>query len=94
MALRVALAAGHCTNRQHTVTLALFEIRDQPMAGHTTGTDARASLRLAADTTGPGSTLPTMGPFSVRPHDKYPLSTVKVCRRPLVRVGQNKPVGP
>jgi hypothetical protein len=31
MALRVALAAGHGTNRQHSPTLALFEIRDQPI---------------------------------------------------------------
>jgi hypothetical protein len=30
MALRVTLAAGHGTNRQHGPTLALFEIRDQP----------------------------------------------------------------
>ena len=29
MALCVALTAGHGTNRQHTQTLALFEVRDQ-----------------------------------------------------------------
>ena len=29
MALGVALTAGHGTNRQHTQTLALFEVRDQ-----------------------------------------------------------------
>jgi hypothetical protein len=29
MALSVAFTAGHCSNRQHTVTLALFEVRDQ-----------------------------------------------------------------
>ena len=29
MALRVALAAGHGTNRQHGLKLALFEVRDQ-----------------------------------------------------------------
>lgn len=29
MALRVALATGHGTNRKHRATLSLFEIRDQ-----------------------------------------------------------------
>ncbi len=29
MALRVALTPGHGTNRQHSPTLALFEIEDQ-----------------------------------------------------------------
>jgi hypothetical protein len=29
MALCVAFTAGHGTNRQHTQTLALFEVRDQ-----------------------------------------------------------------
>jgi hypothetical protein len=29
MALSVALTTGHGTNRQHTQTLALFEVRDQ-----------------------------------------------------------------
>jgi hypothetical protein len=29
MALSVALTAGHRANRQHSLTLALFEIRDQ-----------------------------------------------------------------
>jgi hypothetical protein len=38
LALRVTLSAGHCTNRQHSPTLALFEIRDQPVEGHTVGT--------------------------------------------------------
>src|SRR5271166_3285579 len=36
--LSVALTAGHGTNRQHSPTLALFEIRDQPVVGHTAGT--------------------------------------------------------
>jgi len=31
--LGVALTAGHGTNRQHSPTLALFEIRDQPVPG-------------------------------------------------------------
>jgi hypothetical protein len=29
MLLGVSLAAGHCANREHSPTLALFEIRDQ-----------------------------------------------------------------
>jgi hypothetical protein len=33
MALCVAFTAGHGTNRQHSSTLALFEIRDQPALG-------------------------------------------------------------
>ena len=36
--LGVALTATHGTNRQHSPTLALFEIRDQPVVGHTAGT--------------------------------------------------------
>jgi hypothetical protein len=35
--LGVAGAAGHGTNSQHSPTLALFEIKDQLMNGHTTG---------------------------------------------------------
>jgi hypothetical protein len=31
MALCIAFTAGHGTNRQHSPTLALFEIRDQPI---------------------------------------------------------------
>ena len=38
MALSVALTAGHGTNRQHGPTLALFEIRNQPVVGHAAGT--------------------------------------------------------
>ena len=36
--LGVALTAAHGTNRQHSPTLALFEIRNQPVVGHTAGT--------------------------------------------------------
>jgi hypothetical protein len=38
MALCVAFTAGHGTNRQHGPTLALFEIRGQPVVRHTAGT--------------------------------------------------------
>jgi hypothetical protein len=33
--LGIALTAGHGTNRQHSPTLTLFEIRDQPVVGDT-----------------------------------------------------------
>ena len=39
MALCVAFTAGHGTNRQHGSTLALFEIRDQLVTGHSWHTD-------------------------------------------------------
>jgi hypothetical protein len=29
MSLGVSLPAGHCANREHSPTLALFEVRDQ-----------------------------------------------------------------
>jgi hypothetical protein len=35
MALCIAFTAGHGTNRQHRQTLALFEVRYQPMLEHT-----------------------------------------------------------
>jgi hypothetical protein len=45
MALRIALAAGHGTDSQHGSTLALFEIKDQPTNGHTTGTQIEFQSR-------------------------------------------------
>jgi hypothetical protein len=44
MALSVGLAAGHGTNRQHTQTLALFEVRIKGVAAR--GTVPPTSKRL------------------------------------------------
>lgn len=41
MSLGVSFPAGHCANREHNLTLALFEVRDQ------LGRDAQLVLRCA-----------------------------------------------
>jgi hypothetical protein len=45
MSLGISLSAGHCANRKHSPTLALFEIRDQVLVGGYRLLNERSSSR-------------------------------------------------